>query len=97
MSISMKFRYAVTNQFIEPRPIPVLLELLEINGCIVTIDAMGCQTDIAEKIVEKKAGYVLAVKDNQKRLHEAISDYFEVAVATDSLELADRKDSFVNA
>lgn len=33
--------------------IPVLLELLEINGCIVTIDAMGCQTDIAEKIIEK--------------------------------------------
>ena len=34
--------------------IPVLLEMLEINGCIVTIDAMGCQTDIAEKIIEKK-------------------------------------------
>jgi predicted transposase YbfD/YdcC len=67
--------------------IPVLLEMLEINGCIVTIDAMGCQTDIAEKIVEKKAGYVLAVKANQKHLHEAISDYFEVAVATDKPKL----------
>ena len=67
--------------------IPVLLEMLEINGCIVTIDAMGCQTDIAEKIVEKKAGYVLAVKANQKHLHEAISDYFEVAVATDKSKL----------
>jgi predicted transposase YbfD/YdcC len=63
--------------------IPVLLELLEIKGCIVTIDAMGCQTDIAGKIVEKKADYVLAVKDNQKLLHEAITDYFEVAIATD--------------
>lgn len=61
--------------------------MLEINGCIVTIDAMGCQTDIAEKIVEKKAGYVLAVKANQKHLHEAISDYFEVAVATDKPKL----------
>lgn len=67
--------------------IPVLLEMLEINGCIVTIDAMGCQTDIAEKIIEKKAGYVLAVKANQKHLHEAISDYFEVAVATDKPKL----------
>ncbi|TRW98099.1 ISAs1 family transposase [Candidatus Methylobacter oryzae] len=67
--------------------IPVLLEMLEINGCIVTLDAMGCQTDIAEKVIEKKADYVLAVKDNQKRLHEAISDYFEVAVATDRPEL----------
>jgi Transposase len=64
--------------------IPVLLDMLEINDCIVTIDAMGCQTDIAEKIIEKKAGYVLAVKDNQKHLHEAITDYFEVAVAADS-------------
>lgn len=61
--------------------IPVLLDMLEIKGCIITIDAMGCQTDIAEKIVEKEADYVLAVKDNQKLLHEAITDYFEVARA----------------
>jgi len=60
--------------------IPLLLDMLEIKGCIVTIDAMGCQTDIAAKIIEKKADYVLAVKDNQKLLHEAITDYFEVAI-----------------
>ena len=54
--------------------IPALLELLEIKGCIITIDAMGCQTDIAKKIIEKQADYVLAVKDNQKQLHEAIRD-----------------------
>jgi predicted transposase YbfD/YdcC len=41
--------------------IPKLLDLLEIKGCIVTIDAMGCQTDIAEKIIDKSADYVLAV------------------------------------
>jgi len=67
--------------------IPALLGMLELNGCIVTIDAMGCQTDIAEKIIEKKADYVLAVKDNQRLLHEAIIDYFEIAIATNQPEL----------
>lgn len=62
--------------------IPMLLELLELKGCIVTIDAMGCQTDIAAHIVSQQADYVLAVKANQKRLHEAVSDYFDVAVAS---------------
>lgn len=67
--------------------IPKLLDLLEIKGCIVTLDAMGCQTEIAEKIIEKKADYVLAVKDNQKYLHEAIADYFEQAVAANKPDL----------
>jgi len=67
--------------------IPVLLDMLEIKGCIVTIDALGRQTDIAEKIIAKQADYVLAVKDNQKFLHEAISDYFEVAIAANNPEL----------
>jgi predicted transposase YbfD/YdcC len=67
--------------------IPALLELLEIKSCIVTIDAMGCQTDIAKKIIEKKADYVLAVKDNQKLLHEAIVDYFEEAIASNNPNL----------
>lgn len=63
--------------------IPKLLDLLEIKGCIVTIDAMGCQTAIAEKIVAAGADYVLAVKDNQAQLHEAIRDYFDTALAAD--------------
>ncbi len=46
--------------------IPELLELLAIKGCIVTIDAMGCQTEIAESIIKKGADYILAVKQNQK-------------------------------
>jgi len=50
--------------------IPQLLEALEIAGCIVTIDAMGCQTDIVEKIIEKEADYVLALKENQGNLYE---------------------------
>jgi len=56
--------------------IPKLLELLEITGSIVTIDAMGCQTAIAAVIIAKKADYVLAVKDNQPTLHAGIGAYF---------------------
>jgi predicted transposase YbfD/YdcC len=68
--------------------IPQLLDMLEIKGCIVTIDAMGCQTDIAEKIIDKSADYVLAVKDNQPQLYEAIIDYFDVAIENNDLEVA---------
>jgi predicted transposase YbfD/YdcC len=56
--------------------IPRLLKMLEIKGCLVTIDAMGCQRDIAQQIVDQDADYVLAVKENQPKLHEAISDFF---------------------
>lgn len=60
----------------EIKAIPELLELLSIRGCLVTIDAMGCQRDIAEKIVQKEVDYLLAVKGNQKRLEKAISQLF---------------------
>lgn len=56
--------------------IPELLESLLIEGNIVTIDAMGCQKDIAKKIKEKNADYILAVKDNQKELRHNIEDSF---------------------
>jgi predicted transposase YbfD/YdcC len=52
--------------------IPKLLEVLELTGAIVTIDAMGCQKEIASKIREKKADYVLAVKGNQEHLEEDV-------------------------
>lgn len=58
--------------------IPALLELIVVKGCIVTIDAMGCQTNIAEKIIEQGADYILAVKDNQKKLHEEIQQAFSL-------------------
>ena len=54
---------------------------MELNGCIVSIDAMGCQRAIAERIQVQGADYVLAVKDNPPELHEAITDYFETARA----------------
>lgn len=56
--------------------IPELLKVLDLRGCIVTIDAMGCQKTIAEAIVARKADYALAVKANQERLHQAIQDCF---------------------
>jgi predicted transposase YbfD/YdcC len=60
--------------------IPQLLDLLEISGCIVTIDAMGCQREIARKIVEDKdADYVLALKGNQSGLFEDVKGLFEHA------------------
>lgn len=55
--------------------IPRLLELLHLKGCIVTIDAMGCQKDIARRIVDSGADYVLAVKDNQPTLHESLQRF----------------------
>ena len=56
--------------------IPELLKLLAISGCIVTIDAMGCQTEIAQAIVDAQADYVLSVKKNQGHLYEDIQDLF---------------------
>lgn len=56
--------------------IPKLLQMLELKGAIVTLDAMGCQKEIARQIVDGEGDYVLAVKDNQPTLHAAISDYF---------------------
>ena len=56
---------------------PTLLDLLDVKDCIVTIDAMGTQHEIAEKIIEKGADYVLALKGNQTSLHEDVAFYFE--------------------
>jgi predicted transposase YbfD/YdcC len=57
--------------------IPQLLQALEVAGCIVTIDAMGCQTEIAREIIEREADYVLALKENQGRLYEDVQLLFE--------------------
>jgi predicted transposase YbfD/YdcC len=52
--------------------IPVLLKLLALEGAVVTIDAMGCQTAIARQIVEQQADYVLALKDNHEKVHDRV-------------------------
>ena len=56
--------------------IPLLLGMLELEGALVTIDAMGCQKEIARRIKEKKADYLLSVKENQPSLCEGIGDAF---------------------
>jgi len=63
--------------------IKALLETLVLKGCIVTIDALGCQTEIAKKIVDQGGDYVLAVKDNQKNLSQAVVEFFDTAEAFD--------------
>lgn len=56
--------------------IPELLDLLALKGCIVTIDALGCQRAIAQKIIEQGADYVLALKGNQPTLEQAVEHFF---------------------
>lgn len=67
---------AVDQKSNEITAIPLLLELLDIEGATVTIDAMGCQKEIAQAILDQEANYVLQVKDNQPNLREAISQAF---------------------
>jgi predicted transposase YbfD/YdcC len=68
--------------------IPELLALLALDDCIVTIDAMGCQTAIAEQIVAQGADYVLALKGNQGTLAQDVQDVFALAQATHWREAA---------
>ena len=66
---------------------PALLDMLDVSGCIVTIDAMGCQKDIARKIADKGADYTLALKKNQGNLYKDAVDMFDEARRTDFSEL----------
>ena len=70
-------QYKTEDKSNEITAIPALLDLLEISGCTVTIDAMGCQKDIASKIVGKQADYILGLKDNQPTLHSAVKELFD--------------------
>lgn len=67
---------AVADKSNEITAIPLLLEALAIKGCLVSIDAMGCQKDIATKIRERGANYLLTVKNNQRTLRRAVEDAF---------------------
>jgi predicted transposase YbfD/YdcC len=70
--------------------IPDLLDKIDIQGAVVTIDAMGCQKTIAKKIVQGGGDYVLAVKDNQPKLHEAIRKLFDDTLENDFQALSSR-------
>jgi predicted transposase YbfD/YdcC len=72
---------AVDEKSNEITAIPKLLKMLEIAGAIVTIDAMGCQKEIARTIREQKADYLLALKGNHERLFEQVKAFFDGACA----------------
>jgi predicted transposase YbfD/YdcC len=74
---------AVDSKSNEITAIPKLLELLDVSGAIVTIDAMGCQKEIAAKVREGGGHYVLSAKDNQPHLVEDIEECFEKGLETD--------------
>jgi predicted transposase YbfD/YdcC len=70
---------AVDEKSNEITAIPALVERLDLEGALVSIDAMGCNPNIARSILDAKADYLLAVKDNQPTLHADIKSYFETA------------------
>jgi predicted transposase YbfD/YdcC len=97
-AIAMVSAWATTNHLVlgqvkvrsksnEITAIPQLLDVLEVSGCIVTIDAIGCQPKIAAKIVKKQADYVLAVKQNQGQLFEDVKDLFAGCQAENFLQV----------
>jgi len=74
---------AVYEKSNEITAIPALVERLDLEGALVSIDAMGCNANIAQSILDAKADYLLAVKDNQPTLHDDIKSYFDTAPASE--------------
>jgi len=74
-------QYKVESKSNEITAIPKLLEMLDLTGCLVTIDAMGCQGEMARQIHEQGADYILALKGNQSRLHGDVKTFFAEAKA----------------
>lgn len=75
-------QYKTAEKSNEITAIPMLIKMLDLSGSIVTIDAMGCQKKIASTIMEKKADYVLAVKENQPQLYGDIKLYLDDIIAS---------------
>ena len=71
----------VSDKSNEITAVPELLRILELSGCIVTTDAMGCQTKIAKEIIESDADYVLALKGNHEKVHEEVKMFLDDLVA----------------
>ena len=76
--------------------IPELLRVLEVSGCIITIDALGCQKDIAAAIVDQEADYVLALKENHGRLYEDVVKLFDDLEASAFRAYPNSRDQTVN-
>jgi len=74
-------QWKVADKSNEITALPELLRVLELSGCIVTVDAMGCQKKIAKEIIESDADYVLALKGNQETVHEEVKTFLDDALA----------------
>jgi len=83
---------AVDEKSNEITAIPRLLDLIDVEGATVTVDAMGCQKEIAKKIADKKAGYCLALKENHPELYDGVKLYFDKLPASHSLREKPQKD-----
>jgi predicted transposase YbfD/YdcC len=92
-AIQMVSAWATTNKLVlgqvkvdeksnEITAIPELLKVLELSGCIVTIDAIGCQKEIVKLITQKSADYVITLKKNQSNLYESVESLFKTAIST---------------
>ena len=77
----------VEGKYNEITALPELIQILDLAGCIVTIDAIGCQRELVKKNVEKDADYVIAVKNNQRTLSEQIKQLFKQAIETQGQDL----------
>src|ERR1700737_1977325 len=77
---------AVDEKSNEITAIPALLERIDLAGALVSIDAMGCNPNIAQSILDAEADYLLAVKDNQPTLHAEIKSYFDTAPPSSEVE-----------
>ena len=74
-------QWKVADKSNEITAVPELLRVLELSGCIVTVDAMGCQKNIAKEIQEADADYVLALKGNQETVHDEVKTFLAAALA----------------
>lgn len=79
-------QFKVDDKSNEITAIPKLLDLLALKGCTITIDAMGCQTEIANKIVDKKADYLFCLKGNQSGCLKEVEEFFQDALAPSPLD-----------
>lgn len=82
---------AVAEKSNEITAIPTLLQLLEIKGALVSIDAMGCQQEIAKQIVDAQADYLLAVKGNQAQLLEGVQDCFKLQKVSSAATITEKQ------
>lgn len=85
---------AIDEKSNEITAIPELLKMLALKGCIVTIDAMGTQKEIAAKIIEQEADYVLSLKENQKTLYEDVELYMEKEVLPQQRKELEQKEEY---